>query len=194
MAPNKLNRVALYFLVICGATLLLVSSPYRAWAQFTPTWDFLDAMKDRDYQEMRDKIGKGANLNAYDDDGFSAVTLAADWADLRLLRFVIEQGAYVDHATKGRRETAFMRRAEVNDLETVTLLLELGANIDAQDRGGATALMKASRGRYTRVVRFLIEKGADVNLSDFTGRSALAYAREARASRIIRMLEQAGAF
>jgi len=55
--------------------------------------------------------------------------------------------------------------AETNDANRVEPILAEGADIDARNEHGMTALMRAaSRGRI-RMVRALLEHGADPNLS-----------------------------
>jgi len=48
-------------------------------------------------------------------------------------------------------------------LEEVRLLLEQGADINARDRYGQTALMNAAHTGQLALVRLLIEKGADLD-------------------------------
>jgi len=77
----------------------------------------------------------------------------------------------------------------------VHLLVEKGANVNAKDKYGQTALMKAIIANggppHADVVRILIEKGADLNTKDVLGITALGYARGK--GEIVRMLERAGA-
>ena len=41
-------------------------------------------------------------------------------------------------------------------------LIENGANVNAKDKNGQTALMLASQNGYTEIVEYLAEHGADV--------------------------------
>ena len=54
--------------------------------------------------------------------------------------------------------------------------LDGGAQIDAQDDRGATALMKASGYGFEEVIKLLVDRHADVNLKDNSGRTALMHA------------------
>lgn len=173
------------------AVSAVFSAPSQA--QFSDTWEFLKAVEDVDYKEMRNRIFKGANVNRRNGDGFPAIVIAAEKRDKELIRFLLEQGVKINATTTGRGETALMRRAEVGDFETLSLLLELGADMNLHDKSGVTALMRAARNRKQRVVRRLLEAGAAVDEADYTGKSALGHARDARARRVIRLLEEAGA-
>ena len=53
------------------------------------------------------------------------------------------------------------------------LLLEAGADVNAQDKDGRTALMMATRNGHDKCVELLIERGVDVNVKDNDGRTAL---------------------
>ena len=162
-------------------------------AQFSDTWEFLKAVEEADYLEMRNRISKGANVNRKNADGFPAIIIAAEKRDQELIRFLLDQGVKINATTAGRKETALMRRAEVGDFETLSLLLDLGADMNLRDKSGVTALMRAARNRKQRIVRRLLEADAGVDATDFTGKTALGYARDARARRVVRLLEEAGA-
>jgi ankyrin repeat protein len=77
----------------------------------------------------------------------------------------------------------------------VRALVEKGADLNAKDNGGQTALMKAVwMGRCNAdVVRFLIEKGADVNAYDKNGYTALMTAANQGFVDIVRALVEKGA-
>ena len=63
-------------------------------------------------------------------------------------------------------------------LGVVRLLLEKGADVNANYPSGVTALIWASREGHLNVVKLLLEKGADVNARDKFGRTALMMAAQ----------------
>ena len=67
--------------------------------------------------------------------------------------------------------------ARYGDLETVKLLIENGADIDAKDKDGYTVLMYASNNGNLEIIKYLVENGADINIKDKNGDTALNYAR-----------------
>ena len=59
------------------------------------------------------------------------------------------------------------------DVESMKLLLDRGADIDAQENDGTTALMRSVEQESPEALRFLIVRGANLELRDDAGRSAL---------------------
>ncbi|MGQ0737143.1 MAG: ankyrin repeat domain-containing protein [Acidobacteriota bacterium] len=66
--------------------------------------------------------------------------------------------------------------ARRDDTRAVQSLLKGGADPNARDESGATALMQASAVASGDTVRALLEAGADVNASSKSGASALMWA------------------
>ena len=60
----------------------------------------------------------------------------------------------------------------------VALLLEYGADVNAQQGCGVTALHQACGSRLLSVARVLVEAGADVNARDMWGGTPLDSARD----------------
>ena len=71
--------------------------------------------------------------------------------------------------------------------------LAKGAQIDAVDGNGATALFWAVARRSLDLVALLIEHGADVNMRDLDGLSALGLAEQKKLDAIAAALRSAGA-
>ncbi|MFH0941135.1 MAG: ankyrin repeat domain-containing protein [Candidatus Omnitrophota bacterium] len=73
----------------------------------------------------------------------------------------------------GQKEVDLIRAAEKGRTRTVMALLKKGANVNAKDNHGYTALIKASEGGYLEVIKALLEKGAGVNAKSDSGSTSL---------------------
>ena len=69
-----------------------------------------------------------------------------------------------------------MLAANEGQVEAVEILLELGANNDASDSEGSTALFNAVKESVYDIVSLLIKKGANVLKRDVEGKTILDYA------------------
>ncbi len=78
---------------------------------------------------------------------------------------------------------------ERNALETVELAVELGADADAADWNGDTALHSAASRNFTTVVRLLAARGAELDVENDAGRTPLALAIAAETARNRRVIE-----
>ena len=86
------------------------------------------------------------------------------------------------HEAAGRGDTA-----------KVQLLLDKGADINAKDSNGETALMEAADNGHLEVVKQLLAKGADVNAKSSYGYTALLYAADQGHTECVGLLLDGGA-
>jgi tetratricopeptide (TPR) repeat protein len=96
-------------------------------------------------------------------------------------------------AYAGELENKLMSEAINNNAKEVRALAEKGANVNAKDSDGATALIWAAYYGNTDVVRVLIEKGADVNAGNNKKQTALHLAADKGHTNIARLLVDKGA-
>lgn len=89
-------------------------------------------------------------------------------------------------------ETLLHYFAVEREIETVRILLDKGAEIDAIDTGRRTPLMEASMLGYPEIVRLLLDHGADPNLQT-QGETALRNAVLSQMYEVADVLISAGA-
>lgn len=77
--------------------------------------------------------------------------------------------------------------------KAVEQLLKRGADPNASDTAGYTALMEAGSSNAVRVAEALLDAGADVHLVDDDGRNALRHALESGSAQAAQLLLQRGA-
>ncbi len=122
-------------------------------------------------------------------DGMTALTCAAASDRREAVELLLSWGAEV--CDEG--QSALAAAARNGHLGILDVLLEAGADIDAQTAGGVTALMAAAEAGQLEAVELLIEEGANLHVVDANERSAFSYAIAGEQHAIVRRLEEAGA-
>ncbi len=83
--------------------------------------------------------------------------------------------------------------AEDGDTAAVQQLLDKGANIEATDKLGRTALIKAAIVGKTEVIKLLLDKGANIEAKDQDGTTALGWAKVFAWDETAKLLREHGA-
>ncbi|CAH2283733.1 ankyrin repeat and SAM domain-containing 6 [Pelobates cultripes] len=104
-------------------------------------------------------------VDCTDEDGNTALQLAAGGGHEALVRILLRKGASVD-SRNHYGWTPLMQAARMGHLNVALILLENGADVNAQNRLGASVLTVASRGGHVGVVKLLLESGAFVDNYD----------------------------
>jgi ankyrin repeat protein len=87
-----------------------------------------------------------------------------------------------------------MEAAAIGDARLVALLLEAGANVEAKNPEGQTALMAAARAGGLEAARLLLEAGAEVDAREgWDGQTALMWAAAQHHPDMVDLLIEAGA-
>ncbi|KAK6705444.1 hypothetical protein SNK05_009341 [Fusarium graminearum] len=107
------------------------------------------------------------------------------------VKMLLDQGvspaAFYDG--KSPLHTSAMR----GNVESTRLLLEKGADIEAKDKTGKTALLIAATSSKHEILKLLLEKGANVNAKDRNGWTALLIAARSSKHEILELLLEKGA-
>lgn len=125
-------------------------------------------------------IERGADVNiGRDRTGYSALSVAAANARDEVIKILAQNGADLNRTgfTNKDKSLPLMRAIEKSHEATATLLIELGADVNASNWDGKTALMKATYRNATGIIRALLEKGANVDAQAIRSReTALMFA------------------
>lgn len=114
----------------------------------------------------------GAELEARDPRGFTALILASYNGHDAATAELIAAGADIDTPDEARGNTALMGVAFKGFTEIARRLIRAGAEIDRRNNAGQTALMMAALFGKAEIVAMLLEAGADADLVDVAGNSA----------------------
>ncbi|MBN8969464.1 MAG: ankyrin repeat domain-containing protein [Rhizobiales bacterium] len=127
------------------------------------------------------------------------VTANVSRAAHRAARFILA-GCFILIASGGCMAAAgaginsqFLDAAARGDATRVGALLSEGADIEARDRSGRTALLLSTHGNHVDVARLLIAAGADVNAKDSISDTPYLYAGAEGRNEILMMTLEAGA-
>ncbi len=141
---------------------------------------------------LRFLVARGADVNARDPRGLSALHLTVYTGQLQTLRFLLDRGA--DVRAKGPSGMAPLHWANRGSAEVVRLLIERKAEINARNDYGNTSLILAAREGNREVVAALVEAGADVNAANpLTGDGPLDVAIQEGRGGIATFLRSKGA-
>jgi ankyrin repeat protein len=130
-----------------------------------------------DYVEkLRLLIKNGAQVNAKDPGGRTALWQAVGSGNKEAVRLLLENGAQVNEKDRDGRTALWYA-----NVEATRLLLENGAQVNEKDRDGRTVLLYTARFEQATTdslekLRLLIKNGSQVNAKDHDGRTALHYA------------------
>ena len=131
----------------------------------------IKAAKDGDLSVVQEMLAGGADINAKDSSGQTALTWSLDTKHYNrdIPRLLIEKGANIE-AVDNLGETPLLDAATDGHLGVMKLLIDKGANINEQDGSGWTPLISAAYSCHRAAVRFLIEKGANVNIKNYNNK------------------------
>lgn len=173
-----------------AAAALAAATP--AAAQFTDSYNFLKAVRDRDVNaaiELADKPGTTI-VNTRDiDTGQAAVHIVTRRADIGWLGLLYQKGANLN--SKDRDGNTPLLLATIGRWEEgIATLIRLKAQVNIQNRLGETALLKAVQVRDLGLAKSIVEAGANPDLADNSGVSARSTAQnDPRAASIAKLFK-----
>ena len=113
----------------------------------------------------------GADVNVRNAADATPLVLAAP--SPQKVAALLAKGADPKLATKAGRTALLVAAATPSAAESVKMLLDAGADVNALDQRGGSALMEATNAGRADVARLLIERGAKVDIVDGRGSTPL---------------------
>lgn len=152
-----------------------------------------DAAEQRRTAAVRMLLKQGADPNAPQADGATALHWAAHWNEVDLAKTLLKAGARVDATNDYGVSPGFLAAAN-GSVEVLSLLLDAGAAPNAALPSGESLLMTAVRSGRVAAVRRLLSVGANPNGAQASrGQTALMWAVSDGNVEIARTLMDAGA-
>ncbi|MEE9593014.1 MAG: ankyrin repeat domain-containing protein, partial [Thermoplasmata archaeon] len=131
-------------------------------------------------------------VDRYSFDGWTPLHLGAHFGSVDVLRTLLANGANhraTSHNSNGNQP--LQAAAAGRQIEAVTLLLEAGADPDADSESGFTALRTAAASGDVDMTRNLLESGATVDVMTEGGKTPMELAIEADHAAVVDILEAA---
>jgi len=172
---------------------LLIACAVPASAQFSDSYSFIKAIRDRDGDKVMTYLNKpGAPvLNTHDSaSGEGALHIIVRRHDVPYMQVMLARGADANIRDRDGA-TPLIVAAQIGDPDMVRLLIAAGANVNAVNSRGETALIGAVQRRDATLTRVLIAAGADPKIADtIAGKNARDYASEdPRGAAIVKILD-----
>jgi ankyrin len=165
---------------------------FFAGAPAGPRPALIDAVKNLDGNAVRALLKQGANVNATDADGTTALHWASYRDDVETADLLIRAGAMIN-AANDLGATPLWAACQNGSEAMVRRLLAAGANPNAALLLGETPLMVAARSGSPAVVELLAAKGANVNARAARGQTALMWAVAQKHPEVVKILLAHGA-
>jgi ankyrin repeat protein len=170
------------------ALILIAATAYAA----TDT-RLVDAVKSQNMARARALVRAGAEINATEPDGTTALHWAAQWNDLDTVELLLKGGAKVN-VSNDYGATPLWLAALNGSTPVVERLLAAGADPNMGLAGGETPLMTAARTGSVGAMQALLRRGAKLEANEgFRGQTALMWALSENHLDAAKALIEAGA-
>jgi ankyrin repeat protein len=166
--------------MLIGALLLMLavfSGGPRLLAVSGADSPVADAAMRHDSDRVRSLLRDGADVNAAQGDGMTALHWAALNGDLETMNVLLYAGATAEPLTRIGRYTPLHLASSRGHAAIVSRLLEAGGKPGVVTETGVQPLHLAAQAGNPEAIKALLDRGADVNTRDTThGRTPLVFA------------------
>ncbi len=143
------------------------------------------------FEIARCLIEHGANPNVKELE-IPLLVKAIMVGDDEFARFLIEKNADIEAFDEKRKMTALSAAVNLKNSVLAQQLIQMGANVNAQDIDGTTPLMFAAYNGDMEMVKLLIQNGANIFDTDSDNGSLMLYAAGGGNLEIVQFLEEQG--
>jgi uncharacterized protein len=130
-------------------------------------------------------------VNAYAEDGFQPLGLAAYFGHFESAEYLVKAGAPVNSPSRNElRATPLQSAAAAGHAKIVEMLLKYRADSNAREQGGYTPLHAAAQNGDQATIRALLYGGADLTLRGDDGKAPLDLALKAGHTEAAKLLQE----
>ena len=183
---KKFNVIGLFICLFCAIPIVAMDNQSQA------TKDFLQAVRDENFQQANLELRNGADINGKGNKGITALLEYSSSGNLKIVKYLVERGADKNAMDDlGRNSLHFA--AGKGYLSIVKYLVEQGADINAVDKFKKTSLHSAALYGHLEIVKYLVEQGTDINAVDKHKKTPLHFAASYDYLDIVKYLVEQGA-
>ncbi|PRD22307.1 UNVERIFIED_CONTAM: Ank3 [Trichonephila clavipes] len=122
------------------------------------------AIENGNFEIIEFLIAEGADINLTNFFGFKALHFSILHRKKEVVAYLIQKGANINDPCY--RQTPLQLAVQNNDFEMAQVLINNGAEIDAESDSGLTPLCLAVRNNNKEIVKILLKYGADINYGE----------------------------
>jgi ankyrin repeat protein len=177
--------------LLLSALALVAASPDDLGRSPSPV---ADAVRDGERETVRSLLKDGADVNAAQGDGMTALHWSALANDVSTADMLLVAGANWKATTRLGANTPLILASRSGHAEMVETLLNAGADANQGTSTGTTPLMLAAASGSADAVRMLLARKADVNAREsLRGETALMFAAASNRAAVAELLLSNGA-
>ncbi|MBE5393873.1 ankyrin repeat domain-containing protein [Brevibacillus borstelensis] len=152
--------------------------------------DLFEAAASGRLDRVQELVDSEPNLvNAYANDGFTALGLAAYLGHKDIVEYLLEKGADVNRASKNDMKVMPLHSAVATlQVDVAELLLKHGAEVNAIQQGGWTPLHEAALHGHEEMIKLLLEFGANKTIKKDNGEIPLDVALQRNHLHVVTLL------
>ena len=173
----------------CVAVVLSLAG----WVAVQAAPALVDAAEKGDLKAVKSLLREGADINAAQPDGMTALHWAVQRNDLDMTNALL--AAHADYHITNRTGVRALYLAAMNgNAASIARLLDAGEDANAVLTGeGEAVLMLTAYTGNAAAVKVLLDRGAQVNVQQFRGQTALMWAASEGHTEVVKLLLARGA-
>ncbi len=160
-------RGTILFAVLCAFCVLLQTDQVVGQER-----TMFEAARTNDVARIEALIAEGAEIDAVDENGRTALLIATHRNNIEAATVLIDAGADVNRKDN-IEDSPFLYAGAEGRLEILRLMLKAGADLASTNRYGGTALIPAAHHGHVETVRELLQTKIDIDHINKLGWTAL---------------------